>query len=209
MKLYFARHGESEANVGQVFWNGIEGYGLTDKGRGQAAQLADSLQGVRFAAIYASPVLRAVQTAEIVSQRLGVPYEVTDGLREYDVGVLEGKTYSEARWKVYGEVNAAWMEKRDWDARIEGGESYNDIRERFMPLVRRLEAAYRQTDANVLLIGHGGTYRCMMPLLLRSIDNAFALEHHFGYTSCVVAELRGDEWVCLQWGEQVVPESDH
>jgi len=208
MRLYFARHGESEANVGRVFWNGREGYGLTEKGRGQAEQLADNLRGTGFVAIYASPVLRAVQTAQILSERLGVPYEVTDGLREYDVGILEGQAYNEDNQRLYWEVTMAWMERGEWDARIEGGESYNDIKDRFMPFVRGLEDAYRQTDANVLLIGHGGTYRCMMPLLLRNIDNAFALEHHFGYTGCVVAELRGDEWVCLQWVDQIIPESD-
>ena len=43
MKLYFSRHGESEANVQQIFWNQPEGYGLTDKGREQALALADEL----------------------------------------------------------------------------------------------------------------------------------------------------------------------
>jgi probable phosphoglycerate mutase len=204
MRLYFARHGESEANVGKVFWNGTEGYGLTERGRGQAAQLASSLQGIRLAAMYASPVLRAVQTAEILSARLGVPYEVADGLREYDVGILEGQAYDEDNQRLYWEITTAWMERGEWNARIEGGESYNDIGDRFMPFVRGLEESYRQTDANVLLIGHGGTYRCMVPLLLSNVDHAFALEHHFDYTTCVVAELRGDGWVCVQWGKQTV-----
>jgi broad specificity phosphatase PhoE len=198
MRLYFARHGESDANVGRVFWNGPAGYGLTEKGRGQAEQLADNLRGVRFAAIYASPVLRAVQTAEILSECLDVPYEIADGLREYDVGVLEGQAYNKDNQELYWEVTMAWMERGEWDARIEGGESYNDIKDRFMPFIRGLEDAYRQTDANVLLIGHGGTYRSMMPLLLCNIDVAYVLEHHFDYTTCVVAEMRGDDWVCLR-----------
>jgi len=72
VKLYFARHGESEANVQRIFWNQPEGYGLTDKGRAQAKALADALAGIQFAALYCSPVLRAVQTAQIVGRRLEV-----------------------------------------------------------------------------------------------------------------------------------------
>ena len=109
MRLVFSRHGESEANVQQVYWNGPEGYGLTPKGRQQAEALADALAGIRFAALYCSPVLRAVQTAEIVGQRFGLMPQIVDGLREYDVGILEGRTYSEETHKLYGQVVERWM----------------------------------------------------------------------------------------------------
>jgi broad specificity phosphatase PhoE len=204
MRLYFARHGESEANVQQVYWNGLEGYGLTEKGRQQAEQLAQRVarQRVEFAALYCSPILRAVQTTQIVGARLGMPYETADGLREYDVGILEARPYDEAALALYWDVVTAWLERQDWDARIEGGESYNDIRDRFVPFIRGLERAYGGTDTNVLLIGHGGTYRSMLPLLLSNVDNAFALANHFQYTTCVVAELCGSEWVCLRGSPQ-------
>jgi broad specificity phosphatase PhoE len=205
MRLYFARHGESEANVQQVFWNGLEGYGLTAKGRQQAEALAERLagEGVDFAALYCSPVLRAVQTTRIIAARLGLPYETADGLREYDVGNLEGEGYNEENQQLYWEVTTAWLERGEWDVRIEKGESYRDIKDRFMPFVRGLERDHAKTDANVLLIGHGGTFRAMLPLLLANIDNAFAMEHHFGYTTCVIAELVGSRWTCLRWGNLV------
>src|SRR5579859_6938005 len=91
MKLYFVRHGESEANVLRIISNREEPHALTSNGRQQARALADSLQGTAFARIFSSPVLRARQTAEILAERLGVPYEVTEALREYDCGILEGK----------------------------------------------------------------------------------------------------------------------
>ena len=92
MKLYFVRHGESEANLLNEFSNRGSKHGLTDKGRQQAHTLAQSLQTAPVAAIFSSPLLRARQTAEILSQTLGVPYRVTDALREFDCGVLEGKS---------------------------------------------------------------------------------------------------------------------
>jgi broad specificity phosphatase PhoE len=95
VKLYFARHGESQANVQQVFWDQPHGYGLTDKGREQARAWADSLATVgfatRLAGIYCSPILRAAQTARIVGRRLNLTPEIEDALCERDVSVLEGQ----------------------------------------------------------------------------------------------------------------------
>jgi broad specificity phosphatase PhoE len=72
------------------------------------------------------------------------------------------------------------------DARIEGGESYNDIKARFMPLIGGLEATYRHTDANLLLISHGGTLRAMLPLLVSKLDNAGVLHRPFSYATPIV-----------------------
>jgi broad specificity phosphatase PhoE len=203
MRLYISRHGESEANVQQVYSNGLGVHGLTEVGRQQAAELAGSLRGTPFAALYCSPVLRAVETAAIVAEQLGLTYQIEDGLREYDVGVLEGRTYDQETDRIYWEVTRQWMVEMNWDARMEGGESCNDIAARFMPFIRRLEGQYGQTDANVLLISHGGTLRCMLPLLLRNIDHAYAMAHSFGYASCIVAERRGSEWICLRWRDEI------
>ncbi len=203
MRLYFARHGESEANILKEFSNRPGKHGLTDKGKRQAERLADNLKGIRFTALYCSPILRAVQTADIIAKRLNITYEIKDALREYDVGILEGKS-DEASWQRYWKVLLGWMEGKNWETGIEGGESYNDIKERFMPFIGRLEEEHQQADVNVLLISHGGTYRCMLPLLLSNVDHSSPLVGHMDYTMYVVAELRGREWVCLRWGEKIL-----
>jgi probable phosphoglycerate mutase len=202
VRLIFARHGESEANVQQVYWNGPQGYGLTPEGEGQAAALADLLVGRSYAALYCSPVLRAVQTAEIVGRRLGLTPEIADGLREYDVGILEGRTYDKSTHELYGRVLRQWMEEGNWEARIEGGESYNDMRARFMPFIRKLEDVHGGADAHVLLIAHGGILRCMLPDLLSNLDQAYTLTQHLSYATPIEVERRGDEWVCLRWGDK-------
>lgn len=205
MKLYFARHGESEANAQQVFWNQPQGYGLTDKGKEQAAALAAHLAGIEFVALYCSPVLRAVQTAGIVGRRLGLTPEVTEGLREWDVGILEGQRYSKETWALHDQVIIVqWMKHDNHDARIDGGESYNDVAARFMLLIDRLEETYCSTDANVLLISHAGTLTCMLPLLLSNVDKASTLTRGIFYATPIVAELRDGQWVCLRWGEDVL-----
>jgi probable phosphoglycerate mutase len=202
MRLYFARHGESEANVQQVFWNGAQGYGLTARGRAQAGQLADRLYDISFAALYSSPVLRARQTAQILSRRLDLPYQMHDGLREYDVGILEGRLYDDQAWQIYWAIEARWAKERDYTARIEGGESYEDMVARFAPLIEDLEDRYGQDQENVLLIGHGGLYRHMLPRLLDNVDVAYAQSHAIDYTTPIVAERRQDRWHCLRWGDE-------
>ena len=212
MRLFFARHGESEANVQQVFWNQPHGYGLTERGRAQAEELARTLAGTTFAALYCSPVLRAVQTAEIVGRRMGLRPEVADGLREWHTGILEGRRADKETEALYWWVTEQWMVHGNYDARIEGadgdraGESYNDIKARFTSLIARLEALYRRTDANLLLISHGGTLRAMLPLLTSNLDNASIAHMPFTYaTPIVVSEGQRDgEWVCSRWGEDVL-----
>ena len=210
MKLVFSRHGESEANVQHVYWNSTGRFPLTPKGRQQAEALADALSDFQFSALYCSPVLRALETAQIVGRRFGLTPQVTDGLREYDVGVLEGQTYSQETEDLYWQAKRRWIEQGDYDARIEAdadhpAESYNDIAARFMPFIDSVVEIYRHTEANALLISHGTTLTTMLPLLLSNVDKAFVMSRPpFDGSFYVIAELRDSEWVCLRWGQEIL-----
>ena len=87
---------QSQANLRHEFSNQGLKHPLTLEGRQQAAALADALQTQSVTYIYSSPVLRALETAIILAGRLGVEYEVAEALREYDVGLLEGRSDDEA-----------------------------------------------------------------------------------------------------------------
>jgi broad specificity phosphatase PhoE len=198
MKLYFARHGESEANLLRVFSNRGVKHGLTEEGRAQARILAQTLQSASVTRLFSSPLLRATQTAEIVAEVLGLRYEITDALREYDCGVWEGRSDA-AGWEEYERVLAAWIEKGDWQQRMEGGESFDDMRVRFVPPVEQLVEQYGHSPAGIGLIGHGGLYRCMLPLVLENIEHDFALRHPISHTGLVVAEQQGGKLICTVW----------
>ena len=197
--LYFARHGESEANVLAVISNRGLIYGLTATGRAQAESLAEILQSASISRIYSSPLLRAVQTAEIVSRHLNISFEITGALREYDCGLLEGCSDADS-WAQHRRLKEDWLTRGEWDKRIDQGESFLDMRARFVPFVEQwVEQSNDEPEADVLLIGHGGLYICMLPLVLRNVSHAFVLAQPFPNTGYVLAELEPGGLRCREW----------
>jgi broad specificity phosphatase PhoE len=198
MRLYFVRHGESEANVLREVSNRDFKHPLTEKGREQSLALARSLQGMPVARLFTSPLMRAVQTAEILTEALGVTYAISDALREYDCGILEGRSDDEC-WRLHAAQREAWLTDHLWDQRLEEGESFNDIRDRFVPFIEALSQRYAETPDNLLLVGHGGTYGCMLPLILENVGFDVLAERGFPNTGAVVAEWTGNGLTCLSW----------
>lgn len=198
MRIYFVRHGESEANVLREISNQGQKHPLTAHGRGQAELLGQSLRGERFARIYASPLLRAVETAEILSQHLAAPVTLHPALSEGDLGVLEGRSDPEA-WQLVDDLIRDWYTHGRWERRTEGGESLHDIRARFVPFVESLLAERGDTDGNLVLVGHGGTYVAMLPVILANVDHNFALANPIVNCGCIVAEASAQGLVCRSW----------
>jgi 2,3-bisphosphoglycerate-dependent phosphoglycerate mutase len=203
MRITFTRHGESRANVLRQISNRGLVHPLTSKGREQAAALADKLRERAITRVYTSPMLRAIETSIIVAERLGVDYEVTDALREFDCGIAEGRT-DESAWQMWHKVFDAWTVHRRWEQRIEGGESFFDVRDRFVPFVAGLVAQYDNTDANLLCVAHGGVLWLMLPLVLPNVNNDMMSKYRFDHTTCIVAELGLKELRCVEWGGVVI-----
>jgi 2,3-bisphosphoglycerate-dependent phosphoglycerate mutase len=199
MKLYFVRHSESEADVHRIFSSRDLPHALTPTGRRQAQSLARHLKGHSIHLLYTSPIQRALETAEILSTLLGIPHETTGALREVDCGVIEGKSYTKGAAR-YERVLRDWMEFTYWESNIEGGESYLDMKDRFLPFVDGLVHEYGDTPTNIVLVGHEGLYRCMLPLLLENVSVQFSMTHTIAYTEAVTAEPRDGGLVCLSWG---------
>jgi broad specificity phosphatase PhoE len=198
MKLYFVRHGESIANLLREFSNRGFKHGLTERGIEQAEALAQNLRGVPFSQVYASPIKRAYQTAEIMSEALGIPLEVTDALREFDCGVLEGKSDPES-WALFDRVFEQWQQGQ-WEERIPKGESHLQIQARFIPFIN--EIIQNPEGENILLVGHGGTYRCMFPLIFANLAIESIRDLEIQHTMPIIGETRGDRFICTRWGER-------
>jgi broad specificity phosphatase PhoE len=198
MHIYFVRHAQSEANVQRVISNRDLPHHLTDLGRQQAEALAQSLADVPLTAIYSSPIVRAAETAQIVAASKGLPVEMAEALREPDCGIMEGRGDEEA-WVEHARATHDWVVERKFDSRIEGGESYNDLRARFVPFVDQVIAEYGRTDHGILLITHGSLLYLMLPLVLTNVDLASVGEYPMPNTGIIVAEEQTNGLVCLKW----------
>ena len=203
MKIALTRHGESQANILRQISNRGLVHLLTHTGREQAAAPADKLQDRAITRIYTSPLLRAIETSVIVASQLGAAYEVTDAPREFDCGIAEGRA-DEAAWQMWHEVFDAWTLHRRWEQRIEDGESFYDVRDRFVPFIEELVAQYGDTDANLLCVAHGGVLWTMLPLVLSNVNNDMMSKYRFDHTTCIVAELGLNGLRCVEWGGVVI-----
>jgi broad specificity phosphatase PhoE len=152
-----------------------------------------------IACIYSSPLLRAVETSVILANQLDADYEIVDALREYDCGILEGRS-DEASWQSWQELWDAWSKHRHWERRIEGGESFYEVQDRFVPFIDDLVRQYQHTSANLLCVGHGGLYWMMLPLVLKGVDTEFISSRNgIGYGTLIVAEWTPEGLVCREW----------
>ena len=199
MKLYFLRHGQSEANTRHIISNRESPLGLTALGKEQANALAKSLSEVPVTGIYASPVCRARETAEILAAAFHQNYQVTEALREYDCGILEDQS-DEGSWKLHREIAEDWVLNHNYSRKPERGESFLEIQNRFVPFVENLLRKRSDQDEHVLLVGHGGLFQLMLPLVLSNVDDVFVQSHGMGHTECILAEVRAGRLVCVQWG---------
>ena len=178
-------------------------HGLTEKGRDQATQLARRLARENVLALVASPVLRAQQTAQIVSEHLGLPILTSTALRDFDCGEMEGRG-DEAAWAAHNAVIAAWRERGEYDARIPDGESYKDVRARFVPFVDEVIQRYGERDGTVTVVMHGSVLGLFMPVVMHNIGAAFAWEHGVPNCGCIVGEWRDGQLQCVEWNGTAV-----
>jgi probable phosphoglycerate mutase len=182
--LYLLRHGENPANLSKEFSCRKVDYPLTPKGRLQAEQTGEYFLRLGLDEIYASPMRRTVETAEIIAQRLGIPFEIVEELRELDVGELEDTHGSEAGWQAHHAVLRAWMGGA-LETRFPGGEDYRMAEARMR---RALERILGEKDGRrILLSGHGGLFTATITDLCPRVD--FEAVWRAETQNCAVSEL--------------------
>jgi probable phosphoglycerate mutase len=145
------RHGETTWNVDTRIQGQLD-IGLNDTGRWQASRLAQALAAEPIAAIYASDLGRAFETAQHVSRATGVPVIPEPGLRERHFGEFQGRTFADIETAL-PEQAMLWR-TRDPDFAPSGGESLRQLRERVVSTAQLLAA--RHPGEQIVMVGHGG-----------------------------------------------------
>ena len=152
MRLYIARHGESETNVRKC-WTGQLDVSLTENGLRDAKKLGERLSKLSFDKVFSSDLLRAVQTAE--GALPGCAPERTELLREVDVGSLAGKPLSTP-------IDPGIDRHRDGYAAL-GGESMEELTHRVREFMSLVESSGAECIA---AFSHAGVILRMLSLVL-------------------------------------------
>jgi broad specificity phosphatase PhoE len=147
--ILLVRHGETDWNR-ERRWQGHADPPLNEAGRRQAEQLAETLLADPPAAVYSSDLLRARETAEAVTARLGLPLVLDPRLREADVGEWSGLTTPEIEERYPAGAARRLAGGTGW----ERGETYEQLRERVLEALHEIAAA--NDGRRVLVVTHGG-----------------------------------------------------
>ena len=150
-RLIVLRHGETAWNVDTRIQGQLD-IGLNATGVRQAQQLGEALADETVAAIYASDLARARDTALAVARPLGMEVVAEPRLRERAFGQFEGRTFADIEANSPDEARR-WR-TRDPDFEPQGGESLIVFRRRVTAVASELAA--RHPGALVVLVAHGG-----------------------------------------------------
>jgi len=145
------RHGEAENNVTHVLAGRRLQYHLTEKGKVQVSDVAEKLKEVPIDAIYASPITRAMETSQIVAEKLGIDYRIDERLTETEMGSLTGM-YTNDVSKKYGNLFLRFYQDNDVTLSDMGIERFSAIGARVSNMLDYV--AEKHHNKNVLLVTH-------------------------------------------------------
>ena len=148
MRLFVARHGQTSWNV-EMLAQGHSDIPLDERGRNQAAQLAEALVGSGIPRIVSSDLSRAADTAKEIAATTGAHLTMDARLRERSLGDFEGRPFTEVQ--AYIRDEAARLNIPLWEVRPPNGESVADVFERIHPVAEWL---FNENE-DTLIMGHG------------------------------------------------------
>ncbi len=196
-RLCLVRHGETAWNAARRIQGQLD-LPLSPVGQAQARALAGALSLEGFAAIYASDLGRALQTAEATARRLKLPVERRAGLRERHYGVLQALTYDELHRR-HPQDYARFLARDEAFAFAAGGESLRAFAERVNCCIDAIVAAH--AGARVLVVTHGGVLDILQR---RASGRPLSAPRDFDIPNAALNWLEVDRgrWSILAWAER-------
>jgi broad specificity phosphatase PhoE len=204
-RLVLVRHGQSFGNVDRRLDTRPPGSELTPLGRDQARAFArDGMS--RPGLLLHSVATRAAQTAAEISAEVDVPASEVIGIHEVQVGELENRSDDDAVAE-FDAIYKRWHEG-ERDVPLPGGETGNQVLDRYLPVVTDLRMRYLDNDewtGDIVVVSHGAAIR-LTAAVLAGVESSFVLDHHLKNTEAVVlAPVTDGRWSCVQWGTLTPP----
>lgn len=160
-RVFMVRHGATVLSAEDRF-AGVTNVELSDQGREQTRRLAERLSREKIGAVWASPLGRTIETAQILAAPHHLQVQTCDGFREISHGHWEGMTRREVEEKFPGEM-AEW-EKDPYTFAPAGGESGLAVTARALPALINLVREH--PGENILVVSHKATIRLLLSSLL-------------------------------------------
>ncbi|HEX8935336.1 MAG TPA: bifunctional RNase H/acid phosphatase [Pseudonocardiaceae bacterium] len=185
-RLLMLRHGQTEHSA-QRRYSGRGDLPLTELGERQAAAAAARLATIDdVTAVISSPLRRARQTAKSVSDVLGVPMHVHDGLIETDFGAWEGLTFAEASARD-PDLHTRWL--TDTSVSPPGGESMDAVHRRVRKVRDQLIAEHG--GATLIVVSHVTPIKSLLRMALDA-GPSLLYRLHLDVASLSIAEFYPD-----------------
>jgi len=196
--IYLVRHGRVVGAELRRFIGHLD-VPLSETGEAQLEGLARRLSATPLAAIYASDLVRARRSAEIVAAPHGLIPRVTPSLREMAMGRWEGLTADEIK-AAEPEAFKEWM-SRVGEFPFPEGESVPDLLARSWPVVESILGAH--LGERVAVVAHGGTNRVLLCRALGlPLERLVALGQD--YAALSILEWTGSRWTLHLLNDTVV-----
>lgn len=163
MKLLIIRHGQTDANVSRQLQGSRLDQSLNEVGRSQAEAVLPLLQKEQVDAVYASHLKRAYETAEIITNHLGLEVRPTQLISEKDFGELTSKTWDQAHQEFGNEQLRELDRAHAYDYRPYNGESVDQVKERIGIFLDQVQQ--RHPSQSIIAVTHGGIIRTLYHML--------------------------------------------
>lgn len=161
-KIYFLRHGVSEARLKNLVQGIGLKYKLVKEGEHQAKIAAENLKDYHFDVIFTGTSERAIATAKFTHKyHKSTPLIKESQLNERSKGEAEGVLKTDFN-KQYPEILEQWS--REEDARVPGGENYEDVEKRVVPILQSHLKEYQ--GKTLLYVGHGNVFKVLFGFML-------------------------------------------
>jgi broad specificity phosphatase PhoE len=157
------RHGATDNNLADPpLLQGRADVPLSAAGHQQAERTAGLLSQQKIRCVYASPLLRARQTAEAITKPHGLDVKIVDSLIEVDVGDWEGRSWKEI--SVSEPVQYRQFMADPAEHGYAGGENVNDLYRRVQPAMEQLLAS--NLGEQIVVVGHNLVNRAFLGQLI-------------------------------------------
>ena len=200
MKLYFVRHGETLWNTMGIF-QGIKNSPLTEFGKEQTRKLKESLKDIKFTHFYSSPLGRALETINILTEdRPQAKIEIIPEFREINMGEVEGipRKDFEAMYPV--EFHNLWNNGKEYDPSAFEGETLESVYKRAGEGLKKITENHSENDV-LLIVSHGVTLESIFANITGTSIETFAERNVPKNTSVTVAEYKNGKFEIILFSD--------